>query len=348
MTLRASNSARNRLYNPNSVLSFEALPTLVTKNSGAAGIFVMRHCQEPMSKGKHYLYRDYSFLLSYEQKNLKKRLLFTMKRRSLRVKNPMSNDYFLEILRQRSQPQEKRFLFFGGIFTVISALLIVCDVLIGILNGVNVSKIPQTAIGRFEQFRTNPLLSLYNLDLLTVIIQIFLIPSYFALYIAQKEKIYSYSLFAFLIFFFGSILLVSNNVSLAMYELSIKYFSTNVVSEKLLYLAAGEALLSQGKHGSPAVFLGFFLPSIANLSMSIVMLKSDIFGKVNSWFGIIGALLLTIYVVFINFHFGFTETAAQFAVPGGLLSLLWMILYAIRLIKLSKDDNFVFEKYQGQ
>lgn len=249
----------------------------------------------------------------------------------------MNNDSFTEISHQRSKQQEKTLLFIGTIFTVLSAILIVSDVLIGIMIGANGLKIPQTAIERFEQFQTNILLGLYNLDLLTVIIQIFLIPSYFALFIAQKEINYYYGLFAFLIFIFGSSLLVSNNVSLAMFELSTKYFSTDVESEKLLYSAAGEALLSQGRHGSPAVFLGFFIPSIANLSMSIVMLKSGIFGKVNSWFGIIGGLFLTIYTVFINFHFGSDEIALQFAVPGGFLTLLWMTLYAIRLLKLSNE-----------
>ena len=54
--------------------------------------------------------------------------------------------------------------------------------------------------------------------------------------------------------------MVSNNTALPMLELSHKYFSTSIESQRALYAAAGESMLAQGAHGSAGIFLGFLFP----------------------------------------------------------------------------------------
>jgi hypothetical protein len=93
-------------------------------------------------------------------------------------------------------------------------------------------------------------------------------------------------------------------------------------------------MLAQGAHGSPGIFLGFFIPNIANLIMSIVMLKGTIFSKINSWIGIIGSILMLLYVILVNFGTGVENMATAFAMPGGLLLMAWMIMFTIRLFNL--------------
>ena len=95
--------------------------------------------------------------------------------------------------------------------------------------------------------------------------------------------------------------MVANNTALPMLELSNKYYSTTIESQKAFYAAAGESLLAQGAHGSPGIFLGFFIPNLARLIISFVMLKGRIFSKINSWFGIIGSILMLLYVILVNF-----------------------------------------------
>ncbi|MEI1279613.1 hypothetical protein V6Z05_14890 [Leptospira venezuelensis] len=224
---------------------------------------------------------------------------------------------------------------FGAIFTIIALLGISIDVVAGITIGGSLLKFPQTAIERFHELHSNVFLGLYNLDLLNVIVQILLLPSYFTLFVVQREKEYALSLFAFILFTFGSSILVSANVALSMLELSEKYFDTTNESQRLLYSVAGEALLAQGRHGSPAVFLGFSIPTIANVLMSIAMLKSGIFGKLNAWIGIVGSIVMLVYILLINLNFGVESIATLLAVPGGLLLMLWMILFTIRLFRLS-------------
>ena len=215
---------------------------------------------------------------------------------------------------------------------------ILLDVIIGNITGGNLSALPQTAIDRFVQFHDNNFLGLYNLDLLNIINQMIMIPVYIALYASHRNINKPYSSLALIIFLFGSIIMVANNTALPMYELSHKYFATSIESQKAFYAAAGEAMLARGAHGSAGIFLGFFIPNLAGLTMSIVMLKGRVFSKINSWLGIIGSILIMLYVVLVNFVPGVETMATTFAMPGGIMLIAWMIMFTIRLFKLSRQN----------
>ena len=227
----------------------------------------------------------------------------------------------------------------GGIAALVALSGILFDIVVGITTGGNLTALPQTAIERFMQLRDNKFMGLYNLDLLNTIIQIILIPAYFALYAVHRKNRKPYSILALAIFLFGSVIMVANNTALPMMELSNKYFSTTIESQKLFYAAAGESLLVQGAHGSSGIFLGFFIPNIANLMISIVMLKGKIFSKLNSWFGIIGSILMLLYVILVNFGTGVENMATAFAMPGGLLLMAWMIMFTIKLFRLKSSES---------
>ena len=231
----------------------------------------------------------------------------------------------------------RRIYVLGGITTIVALTAILLDVAIGNITGGNLSALPQTAIDRFTQFHDHPLIGLYNLDLLNALIQLLMLPGFYALYAAHRHINKAHAFLALLIFLFGSVILVANNTALPMLELSHKYFATNIESQKVLYAAAGEAMLAQGAHGSPGIFPGFFIPNLANLMMSIVMLKGEVFSKTNGWFGIIGSALMMLYVISVNFVPGVEKMATAFAMPGGLLLMAWMILYCIKLFHLRSD-----------
>jgi hypothetical protein len=232
------------------------------------------------------------------------------------------------------EKQWKSIYTLGGIVTIIALAGILLDIIIGSVTGGNLSALPQTAIDRFAQFHAGKFIGLYNLDLLNIIIQMILIPAYFALYAVHRNANKAYGLLALVVFLFGSVIMVANNTALPMLELSNKYYSTTIESQKALYAAAGESMLAQGAHGSPGIFLGFFIPNLANLIMAFVMLKGSIFSKINSWVGIIGSVLMLLYVILVNFGSGVEKMATAFAMPGGLLLMAWMIMFTIRLFKL--------------
>lgn len=230
----------------------------------------------------------------------------------------------------------KNIYLLGGIATVVVLIGVFIDVAFGSASGGNLTALPQSAVARFEQFRECPLLGLYNLDLLNIINQMIMMPAFFALYVAHRKSNKDFGLLALILFLFGSVLLVANNVALPMYELSLKYFATLIEAQRSLYAAAGESLLVQGSHDSLAVFFGFLLPNIAILMMAVVMLKGGTFSKFNAWCGILGSIFMVLYVLLVHFVPVVERMATVFAMPGGLMLMLWMILYAIRLFKLSK------------
>lgn len=221
-----------------------------------------------------------------------------------------------------------------SLFIVIAG--IIADIIIGnaVTSG-DLSTLPKTAAGRFAEFNRNCWLGVYNLDLLNMVTQLILIPAFVALYMAHRKSMQAFAFLALVIFLVGTTLFVANNTALPMYDLSRKWAVADAGGKNMLE-AAGEAMLARGAHGSPGVFLAFFIPTLGNLIMTWVMLYGKVFSKTTAWPGIIGNILMLAYVAMVNFIPGFDKMAIAFAMPGGLLILVWMILVAVRLYKLSQ------------
>ncbi|OJX43807.1 MAG: hypothetical protein BGO78_02250 [Chloroflexi bacterium 44-23] len=225
----------------------------------------------------------------------------------------------------------------GGVFTILALIGILLDVVIGSITGGNLSTLPPTAIARFAQFQKFPLLGLYNLDLLNLINQLLLIPTYFALYAAHRKTGNAFAQLALIIFLVGTSIFITTNTALPMLELSNKYAGATSEAQKILLASAGEAMLARGAHGSLGVFIGFLIPNIAGLTMSLAMLSGKVFNKITSYLGIMGSAFLMLYIVLVTFAPMIKDMATAFAMPGGLLSIAWMILYAIRLFQLGQS-----------
>ncbi|MEI8201037.1 MAG: DUF4386 family protein [Eubacteriales bacterium] len=235
---------------------------------------------------------------------------------------------------ERIGNQWKSIYLLGGVTALIVVFASLLDIVISILLGGDPSTIPQTAVGRFAQFQSNRLLGLYYLDLLNMTTAIIMIPAFFALFAAHRRVNKVYSGLAMIISFIGTAVFISNNSALSMLSLSDKYALAVTDTEKNLLAAAGEAMLARGAHGSPGVFPGFILPIIASLIMSIVMLKGGVFSKITAFPGIAGSVLFIFYFVLVTFIPGTENIGMALAIPGGLLTTVWMILFAIRLLKL--------------
>ena len=227
----------------------------------------------------------------------------------------------------------------GAVTTIIILCGIILDMVVGSVTGGDVEALPQTAIERFNQFKDNQLLGLYNLDLLNTIIQVIFIPSFFALYAVHRDVNNALALLALILFLFGTTIFVTSNTALTMLDLSHKYFNAASDEQRLLLAAAGEAMLAKGAHGSLGVFIGFAMIPFANALMSGVMLLGKIFSRITSYLGILGNSLMVIYVVLVTFIPTVEKLALAFAMPAGLLVMVWMIMFTIKLFKLSRIEN---------
>lgn len=240
----------------------------------------------------------------------------------------------------QNESQWKSIYLLGGIFAILSLAAVVLDIFIGSATGGNLTELPQTAVERFAQFQQNAWLGLYNLDLLNTVNQLISIPVYFALYAALRKTNKPYSLLAFIIFLLGTAIFVSNNTALPMLELSRKYALADETQKSLL-AAAGEAMLVRGEHGSLGVFFSFLLPTLSALVFSLMMLQGKVFSKTSAYIGILGNVLMLIYVVLVTFASTVKNMAMAIAMPGGLLLLAWMVMLTLRLFRLgiSRDGS---------
>lgn len=129
---------------------------------------------------------------------------------------------------------------------------------------------------------------------------------------------------------------MSSNTALTMLELSHKYSGAASDEQRLLLAGAGEAMLAKGAHGSLGVFIGFAIIPFANALMSCVMLSGKVFSRITAYIGIVGNSLMVIYVILVTFIPSVEKLALAFAMPAGLLVMAWMIMFTIKLFKMSK------------
>jgi len=223
----------------------------------------------------------------------------------------------------------------GAVTTIIVLCGIILDMVVGSVTGADIAALPHTAIERFIQFKDYPLLGLYNLDLLNTIIQIIFIPSIFAIYGVHRNNLNPSALLTLILFLFGTTIFVTSNTALTMLDLSHKYFNAASDEQRLLIAAAGESMLAKGAHGSLGVFMGFVLIPLSNALMSGVMWSGKIFSRATAYVGLIGNSLMVLYVVLVTFIPAVEAMAIAFAMPAGLLVMVWMILFTIKLFKMS-------------
>jgi len=235
-----------------------------------------------------------------------------------------------------SDKQWKTIYKIGAVTTIIVLCGIILDTVVGSATGGNVAALPQTAIERYNQFKENWILGLYNLDLLNIINQIILIPSIFALYAAHRDTNKPSALLSLILFLVGTTIFVTGNTSLTMLDLSQKYFAAPSDEQRMLLAGAGEAMLAKGAHGSLGVFIGFALPTFANVLMSLIMINGKVFSRTTSYIGFIGNILMLLYIILVTFFPAVEKMALVFAMPAGLLLMLWMIMFTTKLLKLSK------------
>ena len=162
---------------------------------------------------------------------------------------------------------------------------------------------------------------------------------YFALYTAHWKGSKGFGALAMIISFIGVAVFLATNRAFSMLELSGQYAQATTEAQRSMLAAAGQAMLSVGRSHSPGTFIGFFLGELAGILMSVVMLRGKIFNKATALIGIIGFTLLSIFEVCTSFIPGLKEVAMIFAIGGGLLNVIWLILLGRRLFQLVLRTN---------
>ena len=195
----------------------------------------------------------------------------------------------------------------------------------------------ETVVDWFTQLQTNWFMGLRNLGLLNILMVALGIPMYFALYIAHRKVDKEFAVLAMIISFIAGAIFFATNRAFSMFELSRHYAQATSDTQRAIFEAAGQAMLSVGRSHCPGTFMGFFLGDLAGIIMSVVMLRGKVFGKVTALAGIVGFALFSIFEVCASFIPVLNGVAMVFAMGGLVLNVTWMFLLGLRFFQLVRQ-----------
>jgi uncharacterized membrane protein len=236
-----------------------------------------------------------------------------------------------------SESNRKTIYKIGGMAALVTVVVAFGEMVITFLPGGN-SPV-ETVFDWFTQLQSNWFMGLRNLGLLNIVMFSLGIPMYFALYTAHRKGNKAFGALAMVISFIGVAVFYATNRAFSMLELSGQYAQATTETQRSMFATAGQAMLSVGRSHSPGTFISFFLGELAGVLMSVVMLRGKIFSKATALIGIIGFTLLSIFEVCTSFIPVLKEVAMIFAVGGGLLNIMWLILLGRRLFQLVFKDE---------
>jgi hypothetical protein len=228
----------------------------------------------------------------------------------------------------------------AGVAALVALTANVLDVVLGFGGSELPVYGPKSAIDWFALYQENGFQGLYTLGLFNIIYLVCLVPIIFAIFGAHRRTNAMYAMLAMIISFIGMAIYLANNAAIPMYVLANKYAAAGTEAQRALYAAAGEAVLATGEDFTPGSFIGLILGGIANIAMSIVMLRGGVFRKVTGWIGIVGFTFLSIFTIWATFVPVLYGVAFYvFGMIGGLLALAWFILASQEFFKLGRSHE---------
>lgn len=234
----------------------------------------------------------------------------------------------------------KSFYKAGAVSALLAVLVALADIILTFLPAGAEQPGTLTAVDWFHLFQTNWFFGLRNLGLLpNILTLILLLPVFLALYAAHRREHQPYAALAVLLSIVGTGIYLSNNAAFPMLALSTKYAAATTEVQRQLLVAAGEAILAHGEDFTPGAFTGFLFTEIAMIAISLVMLRSEVFGKGTAYTGLLGGVCMTVFTIWSTFIPLWFEAAMLLAMFAGLLYIAWYILIARRLFQLGNESK---------
>jgi hypothetical protein len=224
----------------------------------------------------------------------------------------------------------------AGVAALAVVLTALSEIAITFLPGGNASS--ETVIDWFNLLQNNGFIGLRNLGLLNIIMTLLGIPITLALYAAHRRVNRPFATLALIISYLGVAAFFATNRAFPMLDLSRQYMTAATDVQRAAIVAAGQAMLSVGQSHTAGTFLAFFVSELGGLSMSAVMLKGRVFSKPAGYVGIVSYSAFLVFEVFASFITGLSSAAMIFAMIGGILSILWYVLIALRLFRLASEE----------
>jgi hypothetical protein len=169
----------------------------------------------------------------------------------------------------------------GGVTTIATTLLFLCDIVFWIMLG----PYPSSAQGWFALLEEKRLVGFLLLSFPTFFGAILYYLTFLGLYHILRRVNPAYAALAALLAFAGLTILLVTHMAYPMVYLSAQHAAASTETQRSLLLAAGETRIAVTIAG---VNLGGFLAEGAAVIFSLLMLQSDVFGKRTACLGIVG------------------------------------------------------------
>lgn len=186
----------------------------------------------------------------------------------------------------------------------------------------------------FTMFTARPFYAFSGLGIFNILTLSLGIPIYVAFHNLFHPR-YPVAALAGVLFLIGVAVYMSSNAVFPLYALSRQYV-TAAAGQQPLIEAAGRAALAAGADLTPGTFLGFFFTQTAGLLITSLMLRGHIFRKFTALTGLLGFVLTSIFFVLAAFSPRHFALAMSFAMPGGLVLIVYQILLARRFFQLAR------------
>ncbi len=179
----------------------------------------------------------------------------------------------------------------------------------------------------FLLLQNNPFGGLVSLDLFLFVGNLFSILLFLALYVSLKQVNESYVLIALALGLISVVLLIPSRPIIELFSLSGQYATATTEAAKIQYLATGGTLLAL--FDGTGWFMNTLFGAISLLVSSLLMLRSNIYGKSTAYVGI-----LTNVVVCGFFIPVFGKFLLFLSLPG---YMIWYFLLAKRFFQMERD-----------
>ena len=215
----------------------------------------------------------------------------------------------------------------------IAAFLLIAYCLATMVQLIILGGQPPSAAAAFDLLRSNRIMGLLRLDLLTLVA----LPLYYPLFLALSLAIWRVddvkAILSALFVFAGVTLALATPMGLSLVPLSEKYAAATTDAARNQFLAAGEAILASDMwHGAGALVGGILLQVGATL-ICIPMLEHAAFSRLTGWLGLVMHGFDLAHIVFGLFMPAVGTTLIAIAGP---MYPIWFFLVGRSLWRLAR------------
>lgn len=234
----------------------------------------------------------------------------------------------------------------GGAAALIAVLFFRrnCGVELVTFNGFGIWDVPAltpiSAADWFLLFQSDPFVSLTLFGLIDLINYALVSLIFLALYGALRQVNRSAMIIATTFGLMGAAVFFASNQAFSMLNLSRQSAAATTDAQRVMFLAAGEALLAINNpgiiHQGTGYYISLLLVLMAGLIISIVMLRSEAFSKWTAYAGILANGIGLGYFLALIFAPAILWIPPTVSAP---FRMLWYVLIAIGLFRLARNES---------